>query len=124
MSVRNLSNLCHYIGLDLAWSARNRSGIAVLVGGPAGARLVEDPQLLDTDAAILAYIDRHAPIGPAIIAIDAPLVVPNEHGRRQADALLSAAFRRYEAGTHPANRRLLARDGIVRGEALTAAFAA
>lgn len=114
-----------YIGVDLAWSARNRSGAAVLAGGPGGAELAEPPALLGGLEEIVGYIERHAGEGPAIVAVDAPLWVPNAEGRRPAEAELTAAFRAYEAGAHPANRRLLARDGgAVRGERLVAALAA
>ncbi|MCS6881521.1 MAG: DUF429 domain-containing protein [Oscillochloridaceae bacterium] len=114
------SPITAYIGIDLAWSERNQSGAACLTGDPAGAALVAPPELLDDLEAIVAYVERHAEAGPAIVAVDAPLLVPNYSGRRPADAALSAAFRRYEAGAHPANRRLLARNGVVRGERLVA----
>jgi predicted RNase H-like nuclease len=112
-----------YIGLDLAWSARNPSGAAALRGGPGGAALVAPPVLLGDDQELVSYVLRQAgAAGDAILAVDAPLLVPNETGRRPAEAALSAAFRAYEAGAHPANRRLLARDGAVRGETLVAAL--
>jgi predicted RNase H-like nuclease len=113
-----------YIGIDLAWSDRNQSGAACLLGDRAGATLAEPPALLGDLETIVAYVERHAVAGPAIVAVDAPLLVPNLTGRRPADAALSAAFRRYEAGAHPVNRRLLARDGVVRGERLVALLAA
>jgi predicted RNase H-like nuclease len=112
-----------YIGVDLAWSARNPSGAAAAVGEGGGARLLEPPALLTTLESIVAYVARAAGDGPAIVAVDAPLLVPNAEGRRPAEAELAAAFRRYEAGPHPANRRLLARGGAVRGEELVAALA-
>jgi predicted RNase H-like nuclease len=112
-----------FIGIDLAWSPRNRSGAAVLRGFATGATLV-DFAVLGTDAAIVAYIERHAGAGPAIVAVDAPLCVPNETGRRACETELQRVFGRYQAGPHPANRGLLAFDGVVRGEALVAALAA
>lgn len=115
--------MLRFIGLDLAWSPRNRSGAAAIEGDEAGGTLV-DVALLGDDADVLAYIDRHAGAGPAVVAVDAPLRVPNTAGRRPAEAAISAAFRRYEAGAHPANRRRLAFDGEVRGEALVQALAA
>jgi len=111
-----------YIGLDLAWSPRNRSGVAVVAGDARGGALVETA-LLDGDAEIEEYIARHAGADPAIVAVDAPLWVPNETGRRLAEAEIGRAFGRYQAGAYPANRRLLAFDGVVRGEALVAALA-
>ncbi|WP_322496245.1 DUF429 domain-containing protein [Chloroflexus sp.] len=112
-----------YIGLDLAWSERNPSGLAVCAGTPAGARLAQPPSRLVTNEAIVQAIRTAIGDAPAILAIDAPLIVPNETGRREAEAELAAAFRRYDAGPHPANRRLLRRYGGVRGEALLAALA-
>jgi predicted RNase H-like nuclease len=110
-----------YIGLDLAWSERNLSGAATLAGGPEGAALIEPPALLGDLDAIVAYVARAAADGPALVAVDAPLLVPNAAGRRPAEAQLAAVFQAYEAGAHPANRRLLDRDGRgVRGELLVA----
>jgi predicted RNase H-like nuclease len=109
-----------YIGLDLAWSERNATGAATLRGGPAGATLIGQPELLYDLDAIVAYVTAQAGAGPAIVAVDAPLWVPNHAGRRRAEAELSAAFRAYQAGAHPANRSLLTRgmNGGVRGEQL------
>jgi predicted RNase H-like nuclease len=114
-----------YIGLDLAWSAKNATGAAVLRGGPGGAALVGEPELLYGITTIIDYVLRQAGSGPAIVAVDAPLRVPNATGRRAAEAELNRAFRRYEAGAHPANRTLLARGegGAIRGELLLAALA-
>jgi predicted RNase H-like nuclease len=113
-----------YIGLDLAWSPRNATGAATLIGGPTGAVLAEPPLLLGGLDAIVEYVARAAGDSPALVAVDAPLLVPNLGGRRPADAALAAVFRRYEAGAHPANRRLLAYDGVVRGEELVERLAA
>jgi predicted RNase H-like nuclease len=119
-----------YIGIDLAWSPRNLSGAAVLLGNATGATL-HDVALLQSDADLVAYITRQAGSGPALVTVDAPLVVPNEYGRRPAEAELGRAMSGYQAAAHSANRRLLAfadgkRDpaGQVRGEALVAALAA
>jgi predicted RNase H-like nuclease len=116
-------NAVTFIGIDLAWSPRNLTGAAVLRGGMAGADLI-DHGLLGDDAAVSAYIVRHAGDGPAIVGVDAPLWVPNETGRRPGEAEIGRVFARFQAGAHPANRSRLAFDGIVRGEALVAALAA
>ncbi|MCS6872163.1 MAG: DUF429 domain-containing protein, partial [Anaerolineae bacterium] len=57
---------------------------------------------------------------PLVVAVDAPLCVPNLTGKRLGDALVSKAFSKYSAGAHPANRTLLSKynNGIPRGEAL------
>lgn len=123
-------DLCLYIGLDLAWSPRNLSGGAVIQSRSLaqGGQLI-DVALLDTNDAILSYVQRFAQnvqsLGLQIwIGVDAPLRVPNLTGRRQAEAQISQAFRVYHAGAHPANRQLLMRDGVVRGEVLVAGLQA
>lgn len=104
-----------FIGLDLAWSDRNRSGGAVICNGVLEA----STGLLTDDASIEAFIAEHLPDGaPAVIAVDAPLRVPNQHGRRRADHEVSLAWGKFDAGAYPANRNLLARNGAVRGEVL------
>ncbi len=109
------------IGIDLAWSPRNPTGAATIVGDEAGGTLVETA-LLGGDQEIIAYVERHAGDGLALVAVDAPLWVPNQTGRRPAEAELGRAFGRYQAGAHPANRERLTFDGAVRGEALVAAL--
>src|SRR5437868_246951 len=101
------ANCVTFIGIDLAWSPRNLTGAAVLRGDAGGADLI-DHGLLGDDAAISAYIAQHAGEGPAIVAVDAPLWVPNETGRRPGEAEIGRAFARYQAGAHPANRSRLA----------------
>lgn len=88
-----------YVGLDLAWSDKNPSGLAVL--DESGALLDSGTAKSDDDIAQwLATRSEH----PSVVAIDAPLVVPNEKGRRRAEAEISAAYAKYHAGTFPANR--------------------
>ena len=95
-----------FIGLDLAWSDRNPSGCAVI----CNQRLIAHTGTLGDNAEIFRFIENHIPDGhPAIVGIDAPIRVPNESGSRRCDRDLSTAWRRYEAGALPANRKLLGR---------------
>ena len=111
----------NFIGLDLAWSVRNPSGGAVVALDGAGGCLTRTA-LLGDDAELLAFLDQHADQG-CIVAIDAPLRVPNETGRRPAEAELGAVFGRYQAGAHSTNRvRVGDASGSVRGERLVAAL--
>lgn len=112
-----------FIGIDLGWARKNPSGVAALRGTRAGAEVME-VSLLQTDDAIYEFIERHAGDGPAIVAIDAPLRVPNTTGMRLADREISRAFRPYHAGAYPANRSLpVFREGV-RGEDLVSALQA
>jgi bacterioferritin len=90
-----------FLGLDLAWSPNNPSGLAAL--GRDG-RLVSPPRAdLRSDEEILDWIRAHA--APTMtIAIDMPTIVPNVTGRRPCEAQLAADFRAAHAGPHPANR--------------------
>jgi predicted RNase H-like nuclease len=80
---------------------------------------------LGDNGEIVAWVGKWLGAGDAaVIAVDAPLRVPNEAGRRACEAALAADWRRFDAGPHPANRRRLAEQGVVRGEALTAELGA
>ncbi len=116
-----------FVGLDLAWSGRNNSGGAVISWDNSTGRgnLTDWPEQLGSNDEIIDWIRSVAGTQPtALVAIDAPLVVPNESGARVGDKLLSRVFRAYEAGTHPANRTNLGRYGQpvgdIRGETLVA----
>ncbi len=111
------------IGLDLAWSPRNATGAAVLRGDAHGATL-HDSGIVQHDDEIIAYVVAHATTPTVLVAVDAPLCVPNTSGRRVAEHELAQVFAPYQAGAHPANRRLLTYNGAVRGETLVAALAA
>ncbi len=112
----------YFIGIDLAWSKKNGSGIAILEGDHKQAKLICS-DVLTTDEEIISYIKTKTKDKPAIIAIDAPLIVPNETGRRYAEELTGKLFRRFDAGAHPSNRqRLSLWSGTIRGEEISKVF--
>jgi predicted RNase H-like nuclease len=89
-----------FLGLDLAWSARNRSGVAAL--DERGA-VIDARADLGDDAAIVAWVRSHlAPT--AVLGIDMPTIVPNETGIRPCERALARDFRAFHAAPHPANR--------------------
>jgi histidinol-phosphate phosphatase family protein len=107
----------YFVGIDLAWSPRNRSGGAVL---SADGQLRTARADLEGDDQVIEFVTSAIPPGaPGLVAIDAPLAVPNEFGGRPCDRQVAAAFGRFEAGPYPANRRNLARYGGLRGEEIT-----
>lgn len=106
----------HIVGIDLAWSPRNRSGGAVL---SLDGSLLQATATLGGDDEVLEFVVHAIPSGrPGLVAIDAPLAVPNERGGRPCDRQVAAVFGRFDAGPYPANRRNLARYGGLRAEAL------
>jgi predicted RNase H-like nuclease len=105
-----------FVGIDLAWSEKNGSGIAALDGSIGSGRFVSG-DVVFSDEEIVGLVKKKTKGRKALVAIDAPLIVPNEDGRRIAEELVEILFRKYDAGAHPANRRRLSQwSGKVRGE--------
>lgn len=104
------------IGLDLAWSSKNNSGVALFDATSEKLSLL-DVCLLKTDAEIQNYVRKNVANDSVLIPIDAPLVVPNQTGRRPVDDIVSKMFGKYQASAHSANRNILKE---VRGETLGA----
>lgn len=111
----------YFVGIDLAWSKKekNKTGIAICEGNKKEGKLCYCGNLT-SDKEIIDKIDQIIGEDNAIIAIDAPLIVPNEKGRRKAEQEISNHFGKYNAGAHSSNRsRLLATHGCIRGEDLS-----
>ncbi len=81
--------------------------------------LLRATSTLSSDRDVLDFVGEAIPPGASgLVAIDAPLAVPNDEGSRPCDRELASVFRRFHAGPYPANRRNLARYGGLRGEAI------
>jgi len=91
-----------YIGIDLAWSSGNPSGIAVL---DAHAKLVEYRYCHSVEA--MVSLAQHYP--GAVIGVDAPLIIPNTNGHRPNERAFLKTFARYGLGVHAANTELFAK---------------
>ncbi len=87
-----------HVGIDLAWNTKAKSGIAVLDGSGA---LVESATLRSDDE-IVEWLTRGA-WDPVMVAIDAPLIVTNDKGQRDCEALIGKAYARFHAGAYPSN---------------------
>ncbi|MEW6063326.1 MAG: DUF429 domain-containing protein [Nanoarchaeota archaeon] len=111
-----------FIGIDLAWSDKNSSGIAILEGNKNKAKLISN-KILFSDKEILDYVKTNIKNKNAFIAIDAPLIAPNQKGRRLAEKKVGDLFRKYDAGAHPTNRKRLSQwSGKIRGEEIVKLF--
>jgi len=111
-----------YIGIDLAWSSRNPSGLAALV--PAGPDLgIRALEVGETDDEIVSFVSEHL-ARLTVVMVDAPLVIPNRRGMRECDRLTHVHFGRQQAGCYPANRVNMGRytGGVPRGERLGRRF--
>lgn len=94
-----------FIGVDFGWRSQP-SGLCCLelIGGKLQ---IIDLDRLELIADILSWIDRNVPQQePAIIAVDAPTLIPNAVGSRLPDKLTHKYFGKYHAGCYPANQNL------------------
>lgn len=114
----------YFVGVDLAWSDKNTTAVAVAEGDGLETSLYTYKEDLQSDQDIADFIDQCVGSTPALVAIDAPLKVPNETGSRPVERRITGVFGRFEAGAFPANRSRWARRGQeVRGERMVQCLA-
>lgn len=90
------------LGVDLGWVS-GASGLCCLEW-EAGQLKLLDLRCHSAIADILAWVDHWAAApGAAMIAVDAPTLIPNATGMREPDRLTHRHFGRYHAGCYPAN---------------------
>ncbi|NEP00090.1 MAG: DUF429 domain-containing protein [Symploca sp. SIO2E9] len=91
-----------FLGIDLGWSSGS-SGLCCLGWSSQYLHLLDlDRQQATAD--ILSWVDNWvSPTEPAMIAVDAPTLIPNATGMRLPDRLTHQYFGRYHAGCYPAN---------------------
>lgn len=91
-----------FIGIDLGWSS-GASGLCSLQWHNNQLEILNlDRQ--NSIPEILTWIDTWvSSTEPAIIAVDAPTLIPNLTGMRLPDRLTHQHFGRYHAGCYPAN---------------------
>lgn len=113
---------CHSIGIDLAWSPKNRTGLAAATVTDAEV-LILNTTIAKSNGDILDFIRPYAS-DPLTIAIDAPTIVPHEDRMRDCERLLhrDEGIRRAHAAPYPGTRRLLGKcnGGVPRGEQIVA----
>lgn len=94
-----------FVGIDLGWSSRP-SGLCCLEWTDQQLQLI-DLDRIEAIADILTWIDTRVKLDePAIIAVDAPTLIPNATGMRLPDKLSHKYFGKYHAGCYPANQNL------------------
>ena len=89
------------VGIDLAWS----TGATGLAAVDDDGRLLTSTSVQDDDQ-IAGWLEQ-LPGPPRVVAVDAPLVVPNDTGQRLPERLIAQTFGPYGASAHSANRTLL-----------------
>ena len=91
-----------FIGIDLGWQS-GASGLCCLDWQDNCLEILDLTTKLEIES-ILTWIDRWVSKNePALIAVDAPTIIPNQTGMRLPDKLTHKYFGRYHAGCYPAN---------------------
>ena len=90
-----------FIGVDLGWYGKP-TGLAALNWSGKELTLIEATRI-EESSAIANWIQSRVQKADAVVAVDAPLVIPNQAGCRAAEHALSKEFRRCHAGCHAAN---------------------
>ena len=110
----------HYIGIDLAWTYANESGICVIADN---GEIVYCESKVFSDEMIAAIVEEHAQEG-AIVGIDAPLIVNNETGARYCDgAIMREKIHGKNLSVFTCSKRfMLNHFGVVRGEEVVKAI--
>lgn len=91
-----------FLGIDLGWKS-GASGLCCLEWSSKSLHLL-DLNRQQAIADILDWVDNWVPpTEPAIIAVDAPTLIPNDTGMRLPDKLTHQYFHHYHAGCYPAN---------------------
>lgn len=92
-----------YLGLDLAWAARNSSGGTVMAPvDDESVRLISTSHLR-THEDVLGWLARNRGRQGAILAVNAPIIVENSAGTRPCDQMLQEHFSRYQVDDHYVN---------------------
>lgn len=93
----------HFLGIDLGWQSGG-SGLCALETTPTGLKLIDLTHRSSREA-VLTWIDQQVGADqPALIAVDAPTLIPNQTGMRLCDRLAHRYFGKYDAGCYPANQ--------------------
>ena len=88
-----------FVGLHLASGEKNQTGVAVI---DSDGRLLH-VGVAENDASIEAAIAPYAS-EECLVAVDAPLIVPNETGARPCESELNRDFAKFDATARPAYR--------------------
>jgi len=110
----------NYIGIDLAWTYANESGICVI---DDLGKIIYCESKVFSDEMIGSIVEEHAKEG-AIVAIDAPLIVNNETGSRSCDgAIMREKIHGKNLSVYTCSRSFMLKYyGVVRGEEVVKAI--
>ncbi|MCW5964295.1 MAG: DUF429 domain-containing protein [Bryobacterales bacterium] len=109
MGIRRLPNwhdekdmgIMRFMGIDFGWTSQP-SGVASLTWDGRTLAIEEIGRISDPQR-VLAWVDESTGDQPAMVAVDAPTVIVNPTGMREADRAMHVRFGKQHAGCYPAN---------------------
>jgi predicted RNase H-like nuclease len=87
----------NFVGVDLAWGEKNGTGLCAFT---ANGTVISSRQR--TMHEIVRWLMPYT-AGDCLVAIDAPLIVTNQHGRRPCEAMITHCYGKHDAGAHSSN---------------------
>jgi len=94
-----------FLGIDLGWKS-GASGLCCLEWQQGELILLSLEQQLEIGDILLWVQNWTEAQIPALVAVDAPTLIPNQTGTRLPDRLTHKYFGKYHAGCYPANLQL------------------
>ncbi len=104
------------LGIDLAWGERKPDGLALLDAAAPGEVTLWKAASVVGDENLLSSVRELVDDGPALLALDGPIICRNETGARPVDREMHCIFGRAHAGCHPANLSRCSRPNRIRKE--------
>ena len=95
-----------FIGFDSAWTdnRRNPGAICAVILDDDQPPVFHPPRLVTFDQAAEFVLQTNCGCDYALIAIDQPTVVPNEHGMRPVERVAASLISKLKGGVQPARR--------------------
>lgn len=102
------------VGIDLAWGDRKPDGLALIDAGGDGRATLRRTACVFGDEALVSWVREYAGIGPALLALDGPILCQDLTGARPVDRETHRRFGRAHAGCYPANLSRCPRPNRIR----------
>ena len=93
-----------FVGFDSAWAGKAPGGIATAVFVDRRLAAFTEPRLARYDEAARMIETLRSECDYVLVAVDQPIVVPNESGSRPVDGVARCLISKLRSGVQPANR--------------------
>lgn len=91
------------VGIDLAWGDRKPEGLALIEATIDGRATLQRTAYVFGDEALVSWVREFTGAGPALLALDGPIICRKRSGARPVDRETHRRYGRAHAGCYPAN---------------------